>query len=200
VRGGRPLGTSVVFQIELADSTGMQVPAEAIGLDLARRCAYAPLRAPPVHAVSLRVPGGFNHRAEERVHADAVAEVAVVPVILVRDPGERRTSDTAQAGKHRGTGLGEVVVLGKSAPAELVGRLEGARETKVFELTHPVLAPSARAEEKSRELIGGQDLVFEKGGEDSAVSFVERQGERVKVGFSVFCCEHRLGTLHPPFR
>jgi hypothetical protein len=81
--------------------------------------------------VVLAAEGGLGQAAEERVHSHPVPEVPVVPVSLVGDPGEVVSGDPFEFGQDRAAQRCEEVVLGKTAPAELLRRPKRADDFQI---------------------------------------------------------------------
>ena len=65
-----------------------------------------------------------------------------------------------------------------------------------LQLSHPVLAPSERAEAEAGDLAGSENLVLEQEEQDLVVSLVDRALARAR--YVSFCSSHDSGTALPP--
>jgi hypothetical protein len=89
------------------------------------------------------------------------------------------------------------VPAGRSPPLpETPPHREGRDQPHLLQLSHPVLAPSERAEAEARDLVGGEDLVLEQQEQDMKISLVDRA--RARAILVSFCSNHDSGTALPP--
>jgi len=103
----------------------MQVPSEAVWLDLDRFRSDPVLGPPGGQAVLLEGPGGLRERAEERVHPEAVGDQLVGSIAGIRDPGQVRGPDVLGVGDLDQAFLREVPAGGSPPLPETPPHREG---------------------------------------------------------------------------
>jgi hypothetical protein len=171
----------------------VQVPPEAVGLDLSGLRADPVLGPPRDQAVPLVASGGLDQDAEERVHSEPVGEVLAASVALVGDPGQVRDPDALDLRADAQARLGEEQAVGWSPLPEAPPRGERGDEVEMSQLLQPVLTSPEGAEVQALDLLCGEDLVLEQAEQESMVSLIER--DHANVSFS---SNHILGTALPP--
>jgi hypothetical protein len=92
------LGGPVVLEVELADSAGMQVASEPVGLHLGGPGPDPVLGPPGGQAMALEGSGDLGERAEERVHPQPMGDHLARAVAGVRHPGKVRGPDVLGVG------------------------------------------------------------------------------------------------------
>jgi hypothetical protein len=136
-------------EVELTRATWMQVPPEAVGLDLGGFRPDPVLGPPGLQAVAPEGSGGLGEGAEERVDAEAVGDELVRPVARVRDPGQVRGPDVLGVGDLDQALLRQVPARGSPPLPETPPHLKARDQPHLLQFSHPVLAPSKGPEAKA---------------------------------------------------